>query len=129
MIQSKVINKGLLFLLCRIISVDRPPNFECTLVSCHLKLVWCLNFEIKATDGVVLHIEIQRHLLVICKTNFNTNQNIFRAYSTMEKVAPNSNFVCRFSEINLHSKTKGPLRYFWGGRLCIHKWNNTNSKP
>ena len=47
----------------------------------------------------------------------------------MEKVAPNSNFVCRFSEINLHSKTKGPLRYFWGGRLCIHKWNNTNSKP
>ena len=52
----------------------------------------------------------------------------------MEKVAPNSNFVCRFSEINLHSKTKGPLRYFWGGRLCIHKsqcavgFSNQNKK-
>ena len=35
----------------------------------------------------------------------------------MIKVAPNSNFVGRFSEINLHSKIKGPL---------LEKGENTN---
>ena len=35
-----------LILLCRIISVECPTNSECTLVCCHLKLVWSLNFEI-----------------------------------------------------------------------------------
>ena len=40
------INKGPLILLCQIISVECPTNFECALVSCHLKLIWSLNFEI-----------------------------------------------------------------------------------
>ena len=33
------IGKGPLILLCQIISVECPTNFECMLVSCHLKLV------------------------------------------------------------------------------------------
>ena len=39
-------SKGPFILLCRIFSVECPTNFECTLVNCHLKLVWSLNFEI-----------------------------------------------------------------------------------
>ena len=31
--------KGPLILLCQMISVECPTNFECTLVSCHLKLI------------------------------------------------------------------------------------------
>ena len=35
-----------LILLCRRISVKCPTNFEWTLVRCHFKLIWSLNFEI-----------------------------------------------------------------------------------
>ena len=38
-IKQCLSGKGPLFLLCRIISVECPTNLECTMVSCHLKLV------------------------------------------------------------------------------------------
>ena len=50
------IHKGPLILRCQMIIVDCPTNFECTLVNCHLKLIWSLNFEI------VLRIDIQMAL-------------------------------------------------------------------
>ena len=66
-LQSKLIQinvflstfKSPLILLCWIISVECPKNFECTLVSCHLKKIWSLNFEI------VLRIDLQMALLLI----------------------------------------------------------------
>ena len=59
--------KGPLILLCRIILVECPTNFECMLVSCHLKLIWSLNFEIVLElypGGIVFDMEIQRHLFL-----------------------------------------------------------------
>ena len=47
-----------LILLCQIISVECPTNFECMLVSCHLKLIWSLKFEI------VLRIDLQKALFL-----------------------------------------------------------------
>ena len=35
----------------------------------------------------------------------------------MVKVAPNSNFVGQFSEMNLHNKIKGPLREILYGQI------------
>ena len=68
--QSFLKDKGPFILLCQIISVECPTNFECTLVSCHLKLASSLNFEIKSTDGIVFNMEIQRHLLVYTQTKY-----------------------------------------------------------
>ena len=43
------------------------------------------------------------------QTKSNTNQNQFKAQTTMEKVAPNSKFVGHSTEIIQQSKIKGPL--------------------
>ena len=44
----------------------------------------------------------------------NTNQNQFRAQTTMEKEVQNSKFVGYSTEITLQSKLKGPLLHFYG---------------
>ena len=91
-----------------------PTNFECTLVSCHLKLIWSLNFEI------VLRIDLQMALFFIwissasylCtyQTKSKINQNQFMVWTTIEKVAPNSKFIGHSTEIIWQNKTKGTLK-------------------
>ena len=75
--------KGPFILLCRMISIECPTNYECKLVSCHLKLIWSLNFEI------VLKIDLQMALFSIWRSSAiywcayqtisNTKQDQFRA--------------------------------------------------
>ena len=48
----------------------------------------------------------------IYQTKSSTSQNQFRAYTIMEKVAPNSKFVCHSTNIIGQSKIKGPLIHF-----------------
>ena len=43
---EQCIHKGPFIFLCQIISIECPTNFECTLVSYHLKLILSFNFEI-----------------------------------------------------------------------------------
>ena len=81
-----------------------------------------LNFEI------VLRIDQQMALSSIWRptaiywciyqTKSNTNQNQFRALTTMEKVAPNSKFFGHSTEIIGQSKIKGPLL------LLKNRWAN-----
>ena len=52
----------------------------------------------------------------INQTRFKTNQNQFRALTTIVKLRTNSNFVGQFSYINLHSKIKGHLK------VLLHHW-------
>ena len=62
-LQNPFVCKGPLILLCQIISVECPTNFEFTLVSCHHNLAWSLNFDTK---------------LKICRAfyrNYSANQN------------------------------------------------------
>ena len=95
--------KGPLILLCQIISVEYPTIFECTMVSCHLKLIWFLNFKI------VLKIDPQMAFLYGDQTKSNTNQSQFRAYTTMGKVPPNLKLVGHSTENIWQGKKRGPL--------------------
>ena len=112
--------RGSFILLCRIISVECQTNFECTLFSCHLKLIWSLKFKavLWMDMNLVLFLIWRSSVIYWCiyQTKSNRNQNQSRVKNTIEKVAPNSKFVGHSNEIIQQSKI-GDLLTWWNAEV------------